>query len=147
MPNDFANGALKAEDGEEAAVAVRGLIECERKRNTEIDYTKDLHGENYLDTQKGKRLPVPPHCIRGTRGAKFADGVYAEGAKALKKEAFASVALAEYARGARFDEILLAGICTDICVVSNALLSKPVGKDRSIRLGLRGHDERSPFRA
>ena len=123
MQNDFVNGTLGAEGGGEALIAVRALIERERNNHTEIVYTQDLHDENYLETQEGKRLPVP-HCIRGTRGAQFADGIYMKGAKVFEKEAFASVALAEYARDGGFDEILLAGICTDICVVSNALLLK-----------------------
>lgn len=123
MQNDFVSGALKAKGGEEAAVCVRALIERERAKNTEIVFTKDLHGENYLETQEGKRLPVP-HCIRGTKGAELADGIYSEGAKVFEKETFASIALAEYARNGSFDEILFAGICTDICVVSNALLIK-----------------------
>lgn len=123
MQNDFVSGALKAEGGEDAAVCVHKLIEREQATHTEIVYTKDLHGENYLETQEGKRLPVP-HCIRGTHGAEFADGIYLKGAKVFEKETFASVALAEYARDNRYDEILLAGICTDICVVSNALLIK-----------------------
>ncbi|MDE6412008.1 MAG: cysteine hydrolase [Clostridia bacterium] len=123
MQNDFVNGSLKAEGGEEAAVAVRALVGRERERNTEIVYTKDLHGDNYLETQEGKRLPIP-HCIRGTKGAELADGIYIAGAKIFEKDAFASVALGEYARDGKYDEILFAGICTDICVVSNALLVK-----------------------
>ena len=123
LQNDFVSGSLKAEGGEEAAVAVRALIERERAQGSEIVYTKDLHGDNYLKTQEGKRLPVP-HCIRGTHGAEFADGIYLKGAKVFEKETFASIALAEYARRGNYDEILFAGICTDICVVSNALLVK-----------------------
>lgn len=123
MQNDFVNGALGADGGEEAAVSVRKLIERERTRNTEIVYTKDLHGDNYLQTQEGKRLPVS-HCIRGTQGAEFADGIYIKGAKVFEKETFASVALGEYVREGNYGEIIFAGICTDICVVSNALLVK-----------------------
>lgn len=123
MQNDFVNGALKAEGGEEAAAAVRSLIARERARDAEIVYTKDLHGENYLQTQEGKRLPVP-HCLRGTQGAELADGIYIKGAKVFEKETFASVALSEYVQKGNYDEILFAGICTDICVVSNALLVK-----------------------
>lgn len=121
MQNDFVNGALKAEGGEETAVSVRELIKRERAKGTKIVYTKDLHGENYLETREGKFLPVP-HCIRGTKGAEFVDGIYLDGAKVFEKETFASVALMKYVRDGLYDEILLAGICTDICVISNALL-------------------------
>ena len=123
MQNDFVNGSLGAEGGQAALENVRALIKAERARNAEIVFTKDLHGDNYSETQEGKRLPVL-HCIAGTRGAEFADGVYFEGAKVFEKETFASTALGEYARDGNYDEILFAGICTDICVVSNALLVK-----------------------
>ena len=121
MQNDFVNGALKAEGGEETAVSVRELIKRERAKGTEIVYTKDLHGENYLETREGKFLPVP-HCIRGPKGAEFVDGIYIDNAKVFEKETFASVALMKYVRDGLYDKILLAGICTDICVISNALL-------------------------
>lgn len=133
VQNDFVNGALKADGGEQALKNVLALIERERKKNTEIVYTKDLHGENYLQTQEGKRLPVP-HCISGTVGAEFAEGVFIRGAKVFEKDRFASVALAEYARDGGYREILLAGICTDICVISNALLLKAFCPDAEIRI-------------
>ena len=123
MQNDFVNGALGAEGGLSALENARALVKKARSEGVEIVYTKDLHGENYAETQEGKRLPVP-HCIRNTRGAEFADGIYAEGAKVFEKDTFASVALGEYARDGKYDEITFAGICTDICVVSNALLVK-----------------------
>lgn len=123
LQNDFVDGALGAEGGTAALENARALISKERARGTEVVFTKDLHGGNYLETQEGKRLPVP-HCIAGTAGAEFSAGVFAEGARVFEKETFASVALGEYARSGAFDEILFAGICTDICVVSNALLVK-----------------------
>lgn len=123
MQNDFVVGSLKAEGGEDAATNVRALIERERAHGTRIVFTKDLHDENYLKTQEGRRLPVP-HCIKNTQGAEFYRGIYLDGAKVFEKDAFASVPLAEFAREEAFDEILFAGICTDVCVVSNALIVK-----------------------
>lgn len=123
MQNDFINGSLGADGGATALENARALIEQERICGTQTVYTMDLHGDDYLETQEGKRLPVR-HCIAGTHGAKLADGIYIEGAKIFEKNTFASVELGEYARKGKFDEILFAGICTDICVVSNALLVK-----------------------
>ena len=123
MQNDFVDGALAAEGGKDAVACAKALIARERQNGTQIVYTKDLHEKGYLETEEGKLIPVP-HCIRGTKGAEFAEGVYIEGAKVFEKSAFASRALGEYAAKERFDEILFAGICTDICVVSNALLVK-----------------------
>lgn len=123
MQNDFVSGALKAEGGEIALKNAIALIKREKALGTEIVYTQDLHGENYLETQEGKRLPIP-HCIKDTKGAELAEGVYCNGARVFEKGGFASVALGEYARAGCYDEILFAGICTDICVVSNALLVK-----------------------
>ena len=123
MQNDFVDGALGAEGGKEALQNVRALLQKERSLGTKIVFTKDLHGDNYLDTQEGKRLPVP-HCIIGTQGAELAAQLRADGEEVFEKGAFASVELAKFVRREHFDEIAFAGICTDICVVSNALLVK-----------------------
>ena len=123
MQNDFVDGVLGAEGGKEAVQVARALIDKERTVGTQIVFTKDLHGENYLETQEGKRLPVP-HCIKGTHGALLAKELESANAKIFEKDTFASVALARFAREEGFDEIAFAGICTDICVVSNALLVK-----------------------
>ena len=123
MQNDFVDGALAASGGIDAVRNARALIENERSLGSQIVFTKDLHGDNYLKTQEGKRLPVP-HCIAGTQGAELYEGLYINGAKVFEKDAFASVELARFIRNEGFDEVLLAGICTDICVVSNALLVK-----------------------
>ena len=123
MQNDFVDGSLGAEGGKEAVQSARALIEKEQAQGTKIVFTKDLHGDNYLDTQEGKRLPVP-HCMVGTAGAQISSELPSGDAQVFEKNTFASIALAEYARSEQFDEILFAGICTDICVVSNALLVK-----------------------
>ena len=123
MQNDFVDGALGADGGREAVRTARALIERERNRGTQVVFTKDLHDENYLKTQEGKRLPVP-HCIKGTQGALLANELDSADSKIFEKDTFASVALAEFARKEGFNEIAFAGICTDICVVSNALLVK-----------------------
>lgn len=123
MQNDFVDGALGAEGGKQAVQNARALIQRERACGTQIVFTKDVHGEDYLTTQEGKRLPVP-HCIAGTTGAMIARELDSADATVFEKHTFASEELARFARAERFDEISFAGICTDICVVSNALLVK-----------------------
>ena len=123
MQNDFVDGSLAASGGKEAVQCARALIEQERAQGTQIVFTRDLHGDNYLETQEGKRLPVP-HCVAGTRGAQIYDGLFVAGAKVFEKGTFASTELARFVLDEHFDEVMFAGICTDICVISNALLVK-----------------------
>ena len=131
MQNDFVDGALGAEGGKEAVQNARELLAKARAEGTQVVFTKDLHGDNYLETQEGKRLPVP-HCIKGTEGAQIAKELSVDGATVFEKNAFASVELAEFTRQEGFDEIIFAGICTDICVVSNALLVKAYNPDTRV---------------
>ena len=92
--------------------------------------TRDTHPENYLETQEGRNLPVS-HCIEGTKGweirKEIADAM--PGAEIINKPTFGSVVLAQelMERNAREPiEVELVGLCTDICVVSNALLIKAI---------------------
>ena len=83
----------------------------------------DTHGEDYLDTQEGKSLPVK-HCVKGTDGWEIIDELkeYVKSSLTIEKPTFGSLELAQMAKG--YDEIELCGLCTDICVVSNALILK-----------------------
>ncbi len=90
----------------------------------------DTHGENYLETEEGKRLPVP-HCISGTPGWKLdgrvQEALLGKNFKIIEKPTFGSTALVEELRRIQEQEeiaVELLGLCTDICVVSNALLLK-----------------------
>ena len=127
MQKDFVDGAL----GTPEAV---GIVPAVAKKiagfDGEIFATLDTHFENYMDTAEGKKLPVP-HCIKGTDGWKFdktvACALEEKGYTAVEKNTFGSVDLpaiiTKAADGEDF-EIELIGLCTDICVVSNALLLK-----------------------
>ena len=119
MQHDFVDGALGTPEAVRILPVVRTLAE---QWHGDVAYTQDTHGADYAATQEGKFLPVP-HCIRGTRGWEIVPEVRTgKSARIFEKGTFWSVALAEYAR--EYDEVALCGVCTDICVVSNALLIK-----------------------
>ena len=127
MQKDFVDGALGTPEA--AAVAPR-VAEKIRGFDGEIVVTLDTHGEDYLSTAEGKKLPVP-HCIRGTAGwqldAAVAEALQGRDYVAVEKPTFGSVTLPgviERAAAGEAFSLELAGLCTDICVVSNALLLK-----------------------
>ena len=127
MQKDFVDGALGSV---EAVAIVDNVVRKIQRFDGDVIVTYDTHGEDYLRTQEGEYLPVP-HCIKGTEGWNLERKVQAalEGRayKSIEKPTFGSLALPEYIR-ANYNpaelEIELVGLCTDICVVSNALLLK-----------------------
>lgn len=126
MQNDFIDGSLGTK---EAVKIVDNVIEKIKEYNPENIYaTRDTHFENYLETSEGKNLPVE-HCIKGTEGWEIRSDIAKAmpDAKIIDKPTFGSIDLADiiFARSQRENiEIELVGLCTDICVVSNALLLK-----------------------
>ena len=126
MQNDFIDAAL----GTKEAV---GIVEAVKEKirsypAADVIATMDTHGDNYMDTQEGKYLPVP-HCIKGTDGWQIRPDIaeLLTGAKIYEKPAFGSTALAADLKALSEKEEIeleLIGLCTDICVVSNALLLK-----------------------
>ena len=130
MQSDFVDGALGTP---EAASIADAVVERARAFDGEVVFTYDTHGQDYLDTQEGANLPVP-HCIKGTRGWELIpalDSVRREReARAFEKPTFGSTELArwlaEQNEADPIESIELVGVCTDICVVSNALLIKAV---------------------
>ena len=126
MQNDFIDGALGT--AEAVAMLPRALEEIKKYPAADIIATRDTHAPNYMDTQEGKNLPVP-HCIRGTQGWELNGEVQAAvgDVEIIDKPTFGSKILAErLADIAEKEEleITLIGLCTDICVVSNALMIK-----------------------
>ncbi|MBR5134215.1 MAG: cysteine hydrolase [Clostridia bacterium] len=127
MQKDFVDGALGTP---EAQAIVDNVVEKIASFDGDIVATFDTHFENYMDTSEGKHLPVP-HCIKGTDGwmldGRVQQALEARGYDTLEKPTFGSVALPVWVRE-RYDvnelSIELIGLCTDICVVSNALLLK-----------------------
>lgn len=124
MQNDFIDGAL----GTAEAVAIVPKV-AEKIKNFDgtVLYTRDTHEENYMETQEGKNLPVP-HCIRDTEGWQIRAELQQAGAEVVDKPTFGSRALAEKLvemnREEAIESITLIGLCTDICVISNAFVIK-----------------------
>ncbi len=122
MQNDFIDGAL----GTPEAVAI--VDNVKRKIETfdgEVIFTRDTHFDNYMDTSEGKRLPIM-HCIKGTHGWEIRAELDAlRKTEAIDKITFGSSTLFEMLEDEnardKIDEITLIGLCTDICVISNAI--------------------------
>lgn len=124
MQNDFIDGSL----GTKEAEAIVGNVEKKiREWDGLVVATRDTHSSQYLMTQEGRNLPVE-HCIEGTVGWEINPVIQAaldeKNAQAINKPTFGSVALAMMLMQCGVTEIQLVGLCTDICVVSNALLLK-----------------------
>lgn len=126
MQNDFIDGALGTKEAEQIVEPVMHKIK--EYNITNIYATRDTHGEDYIYTQEGKNLPVE-HCIKGTQGWEIRSEIaeLLDGAVIVDKPSFGSLELAEllYEENKKQElEIELVGLCTDICVVSNAILLK-----------------------
>ena len=126
MQNDFIDAALGTKEALSIVEAVKEKIRSYPPED--VIATMDTHGENYMQTQEGKYLPVP-HCLKGTDGWKIRPDIaeLLTGAKIYEKPTFGSVALAADLKELSEKEEIeleLIGLCTDICVVSNALLLK-----------------------
>lgn len=127
IQNDFVDGALGTK---EAQSIIANSVNKIENFDGEIFVTLDTHFENYLETSEGKKLPVV-HCVKGTKGFELNEKI----AKALRnktytlveKPTFGSLELPKLIRekaGDREFDVTLIGLCTDICVVSNALILK-----------------------
>ena len=126
MQNDFIDGALGTKEAQRTVDRV--VEEIGKYPQTDIFATRDTHTADYLDTQEGKKLPVV-HCVKGTFGWELHPKLAAAlgNARIIDKPSFGSVELARQLAelaGQEPLDITLVGLCTDICVVSNALLVK-----------------------
>ena len=128
MQNDFIDMALGTKEAAAIVDAVKEKIRSYPAEN--VIATMDTHGDDYLNTQEGQFLPVK-HCVRGTEGWQLYPEIapLLAGAKIYEKPTFGSVQMAQELKAVSETEDLeleLVGLCTDICVVSNALLLKAV---------------------
>ena len=139
LQNDFIDGALGTKEAETIVPAAAARIREWREAGAEIFATLDTHEANYMETREGKKLPVP-HCIRGTEGWQL-NPVIREAlgdCTIVEKPTFGSVRLPELVRekigSGEGATIELIGLCTDICVVSNALLLKAAFPEAEIQV-------------
>lgn len=147
MQKDFVDGSLGTKEAQAIVPLVAETIEEMADKDTVVIFTKDTHSENYMETLEGKNLPVP-HCIKGTPGHKIIDSVfqayfnvfqkYADAYEVypatpmdpivVSKPTFGSIDLQnilyDINENHGIEEITLMGLCTGICVMSNAILAK-----------------------
>lgn len=135
IQNDFVNGALGTE---EAVAIIPAASEKIKNFKGDIFVTFDTHFENYMDTAEGKKLPVL-HCIKGTSGWELNESINSalkeKEYTAIEKITFGSTVLPrliERQAGEEDFDITLIGLCTDICVVSNALILKAYFPEKTI---------------
>ena len=123
MQNDFITRTLGSEMAQAILPNVMARIEEYKQNGHDVMFTRDTHGENYLETQEGRHLPVV-HCVEGTDGHLIACELDTVGCDIFDKPTFGSMDLAEHVAAGGYGEVELCGLCTDICVVSNALILK-----------------------
>ncbi len=129
MQNDFINMALGTPEAVAIVPRVKAKIEACLQAGYEVIYTRDTHGEEYLSTPEGKKLPVE-HCIKGTKGWEIAEGLYVPGCKIIDKPNFGW----PHWDWEVLEDVELIGLCTDICVVSNALIIKATFPDAAVKV-------------
>ena len=122
MQKDFINGSLGSKLAEKI---VPEVVEKVKNFDGKVIFTRDTHFADYMQTQEGKKLPVP-HCIKDTDGWQICDELKDYANDVVDKITFGSVDLPGILKdyGNEIDEIELCGLCTDICVISNAMILK-----------------------
>ena len=127
MQKDFIDGSLGTKEAVAIVPNVKKKISEYVANGDKIVYTRDTHGEDYLETNEGKHLPVK-HCIKDTDGWQIYDGLYVDGCSIIDKGAFGFPFWSQIPTTSvdlpNSEEIEVIGLCTDICVVSNALILK-----------------------
>ena len=136
MQTDFVDGALGS--AEAVAIVPNVLSEIATYEKSDIIATRDTHPEDYMQSREGRYLPVP-HCIYGTAGWQIHPALAPalEGCLVIDKPTFGSTELCDHiVRLAAEEEIevTLVGLCTDICVVSNAMLIKAALPEIDVRV-------------
>ncbi|MCR5279723.1 MAG: cysteine hydrolase [Lachnospiraceae bacterium] len=148
MQKDFIDGALGSAEAVKIVEGCKAKIEAAVAAGDTVIFTRDTHGEDYMNTEEGKNLPVV-HCIKGTAGWEIESCLTkaAGNALILDKETFGSKELGHkvseiLAADKNIESVELCGLCTDICVISNALLIKafnpniPISVDATCSAGV-----------
>ena len=132
MQVDFISGSLGSDH---AQAIVPKVVEKVKAFNGEIIFTRDTHFKDYLETQEGKNLPIA-HCIEGSDGWQICNELLPYAKNIINKITFGSIELPEEFKQFRepIDSIELCGLCTDICVISNAIILKSAFPEASITI-------------
>lgn len=128
MQVDFVTGALANEEAKKIIDKIADKIKAYQDAGDYVFFTKDTHGANYMETQEGRLLPVV-HCIQDTEGWEIVEGLrdFATEENTLNKPSFGSLELPKWVykkTDGKFEEMEFCGVCTDICVISNAMVMK-----------------------
>lgn len=123
VQKDFVDGALGTLEAQAIIPRVKAKIAEYRANGGKVIFTRDTHQKNYLETNEGKHLPVE-HCIEGTDGWQVYEGLTDGDSVILNKPTFGYLGWRKYIEDSADLEIELIGLCTDICVASNALILK-----------------------
>ncbi|MGM9958184.1 MAG: cysteine hydrolase family protein [Erysipelotrichaceae bacterium] len=130
MQNDFVSGSLGTAEARGIVTKLRAKLDS---FDGDVIFTRDTHNEDYLGTNEGKHLPVE-HCIKGSWGWEIIDELKSYVKKVIDKPTFGSTELVEYLKTKNYESFELCGLCTDICVVSNALLIKANFYEAEVRV-------------
>lgn len=127
MQNDFIDGSLGTPEAVKIVDNVADKIAFYKKNEDNVIFTRDTHGQNYLETPEGKKLPIV-HCVKDSIGWQISSKLDISGAKIIDKPSFGYTGWS----GFNLQNIEIVGLCTDICVVSNALILKAMFPDSEI---------------
>ena len=124
MQKDFIDGALGTKEAVAIVPKAAARLAQARADGETVVFTRDTHHADYLLTQEGRKLPVP-HCLEGTDGWQIDAALAVEDATIFDKPGFGSPALIEYLRSLpALEGVEFIGLCTDICVITNAMMTK-----------------------
>lgn len=138
MQNDFIGGALGTKEAVTIVPNVVARIQSAVQEGRSLIFTQDTHGQGYMQTNEGRHLPIP-HCVKGTQGFALDPSVAPYAGVVVEKPSFGAPALITLLQkdagesGANLD-IELCGLCTDICVVTNALLLRAHFPEATLRV-------------
>ena len=129
MQNDFIDGSLGTKEAQAIVPKVKKKIEEYLIRGDRVIFTQDTHGEDYLQTNEGRNLPVV-HCVAGTHGWKIPEELDVADCDHISKNTFGSL---DWNKKYSFDDdVEIVGLCTGICVISNALILKAMFPETQI---------------
>lgn len=131
MQRDFIDGTLGTKEAQAIVPKVKAKVEDYIQKGYTVVFTRDTHHSEYLSTQEGRKLPVE-HCIINTDGWQICDELKPYAEHVFDKITFGHYDLPKYLPVGQNDEIELCGLCTDICVISNAMLMKSVYTENPI---------------